>query len=448
VPRYRYTTVDTRGKTVTGQIEAAGPEAALEKLAQLGIPEDTITLDEIASPAPPGGRLSAEEAAQVAGHAATLAQAGLPLGEGLRALAEEIPRWPVIAWVYYGCVLGLGVLVAWLFWGWVLGLIAWVLCVWLLWLGALAEELSRRRLQTALRRVADCVDAGQPLDAAAASQGRRVPEHVRCMLAASAASGRFAQVLQQLSTVERNRIALGRRLGLALAYPAILLVSAVFLIVFLSIFTVPQFKRIFDDFGTDLPALTQLIIHVFSPMGGLVILALFVAFWLALVLVAALKWHVVWVQRMAYWIPFVGPCWRFRGLAEFSRMTALLLDLQVPLPRALRAMAGGLREADLRAACRLLAGFVEVGIPFSEALVRFREFPASFRPLVAWGERTQALADAMRGTTEMCEARLRFQSLFIAAAILPVALVVIVFAVGWIIVGLLLPLISLIQRLS
>ena len=88
--------------------------------------------------------------------------------------------------------------------------------------------------------------------------------------------------------------------------------------------------------------------------------------------------------------------------------------------KALRAIAGGLREADLRVASRRVADYVEAGVPFSDALARFSEFPATFRPLVEWGERQRTLADAMRGATDMCEARLRFQSLFVEAAILPI----------------------------
>jgi type II secretory pathway component PulF len=126
----------------------------------------------------------------------------------------------------------------------------------------------------------------------------------------------------------------------------------------------------------------------------------------------------------------------------------LLLELEVPLPQALRAVSSGVREGDLREACRSLAECVEAGIPLSEAIERFREFPATFRPLVRWGERTPALADAFRGTAEMCEGRLRFQGLFADAIILPIMLLVVMLFVGFFIVAFMLPLISLIQKLS
>jgi type II secretory pathway component PulF len=154
------------------------------------------------------------------------------------------------------------------------------------------------------------------------------------------------------------------------------------------------------------------------------------------------------MQRALYRVPFVGPIWRLRGLAEFSRLMCLLLELKVPLPQALRSAAAGVREGDLRVAARALAEVVESGVPLSEALKRFREFPATFRPLVQWGEQSAALADAFRGTAEMCHGRLRFHGLFTDAVLLPIMLLVVVFFVGCFMVAFMLPLISLIQRLS
>ena len=83
--------------------------------------------------------------------------------------------------------------------------------------------------------------------------------------------------------------------------------------------------------------------------------------------------RVPWVQRALYWVPLVGPIWRFRGLAEFSRLMEVLLGLKVPLPQALRAVGAGVREGDLRVAARARAEMVESGTPLSDAMKRFPE---------------------------------------------------------------------------
>ena len=68
--------------------------------------------------------------------------------------------------------------------------------------------------------------------------------------------------------------------------------------------------------------------------------------------------------------------------------------------------------------------------------------------MIQWGERSSAMGDALRGTAEMSEARLRFQSIFLETVTLPIVLILVALSVGFLIVGLFLPLISLIQKLS
>ena len=393
---FRFTTVDTRGKPVIGHIEAVDADEARERLAELGIPLETVTVEQI--PTPQGGpALSGEDAAQLAGQVSGLTAAGLPLGAGLRALAEEIPR---------------------------------------------------RNLRTVLNRIAGRVEAGDSLEAAVASQGHRVPEYVRSLLTASVASGRFADVLEQLVMLERNRAARQRRLRVLLTYPTILVLFTVALLVFFGFLVVPAFGKIFDDFGADLPDMTKLVLAMHRPAGGVILLVTVGIVAVAVFLGFRFRSRVAWVQRVMYWVPLLGPSWRFRGLADFSQLLALLIDLKVPLPQALLATASGLREGDLRAASQEAAALVETGVPLSEALMRVSRFPRTFRPLIQWGERTSALSDALRGTAEMSEARLRFQSVFLGTVAPLMALMFIGFAVGFVIISMFMPLISLIQKLS
>jgi type II secretory pathway component PulF len=395
VAYFRYSTVDTRGRTVTGQIEAGGLDDAREKLAEMGIPPEQTTVEEVAAES--GGMLSGREAAELSGQIAGVAASGLPLGTGLRALAEEIPR---------------------------------------------------PHLRAVLGRLADRIDAGESLDAALASEGDRVPEHVRCLLAASVASGHFTEVLQQLVSLERDRLTTRMRLRVVLAYPLILLAITVLLFAAFSDYLVPQFLTIFKDFNAELPALTVVMIKICSPAGAAIALSLCGLLALGILAAFGLRSRVAWVQRALYLAPLVGPCWRMRGLADFSRLMALLLELKVPLPQALRAAASSLREADLQVACRSAAELVEAGVPFSDALARLGTFPPTFGPPIRYGERAADLAGALRGTAEVFEGRLSFQDLFLGAVALPAVLGIVGVMFGLMVIGMFLPLISLIQKLS
>ncbi len=394
--RYRYTAVDRAGNTSSGQVEASGSDDARAKLTALGLEAETAVLELEAEPAAGPGRLSAAESAGLGSQIAGLAKAGLPLGPGLRAMAEEFPGG---------------------------------------------------RARGVLRRLADRIDAGVSLDEALAAEGPRVPEHLRCLLEAAVRSGRFAEVIDEMVAVERTRIDVLHRLGLAFAYP-LFLFFVILLLYLMCMYIVPTFGKIFADFGAELPVLTRVMLNICSPLAVLSVLAMVLLAVVVVLVAFGGRTRSPGMQRTLYRLPVVGPIWRFRGLAEFSRLMGLLLELKVPLPQALRAVAGGLREGDLRAAAWNVAEQVESGVPFSEAMARRREFPATFKPLVQWGEQTPALADAFRGTAQMCEGRLRFQGLFADAVLLPVMLVVVVFFVTTFMASLMLPLISLIQHLS
>lgn len=396
MPKYRYQAADARGNTATGELEAAGVEEARELLAARGFDGQNAQLTEITASSLGGGRLSDAEAAEFGSQLAQLAKAGLPLAAGLRAMADEMPR---------------------------------------------------RRVAMALRRLAGQLDLGTPLDVALETQRRWFPSHLRGLIRAGVESGRLAEALEEFVDVEKSRMELRRRMCLALAYPVLLLGILYVLLAGIFWFVVPQFDSIYGEFGMELPPLTQTVIGISRHGLALVVggPALLVA---AFVFLVSIR-RVLWARRVLYWVPLVGPMWRWVGLSNFSRLMALLLSQQLPLPRALRLTAAGLREADLSAACREAADEVEGGRSFSECLADFWQFPPSLRPLVEWAERTSNPAAAFQAGTEMFEGRVRV-SVPLLQTVLPPAVFLLIFATVFllVIVGLFLPLVSLITSLS
>lgn len=395
MPKYRYQAADAEGKAATGELEAAGLEEARELLSARGFDGQHATLTEIAESSL-GGRLSEKEAAEFGSQVAQLVKAGLPLAAGLRAMADEMPQ---------------------------------------------------RRVARALRRLASQLDAGTPLDAALEVQRKSFPAHLRGLIRAGVESGRLAEALEEFVDVEKGRIELRRRVWLALAYPVLLLFILYLLLAGLFTFVVPQFATIYEEFGMMLPPLTITVVWLSrSGIGLVVVLPALVA--AAFIFLGSMR-RVSWVQRTLYWVPVLGPMWRWVGLSNFCRMMALLTGQQLPLPRALRLTAAGLRETDLAAACREAADEIEGGRSLSECLADFWQFPPSLRPLVEWAERTSNPVAAFQAGTEMFEGRVRvFVPLL--QTILPPVVFLLVFATVFllVIVGLFMPLIDLISCLS
>jgi general secretion pathway protein F len=397
MPKFHYQAVDAEGRAVSGEIEAAGPEEALGQLEARGLRLEQAGLEQISEPAsePTGGRLSEEEAVEISREVAELAKAGLPLAPGLRALADEMPR---------------------------------------------------RRLTRALRRLARRLDQGSSLEAALEAEGRRFPSHVRGLMLAGVRSGHLVEALEELVNLEVARAELRRQVWHRVAYPCLLLAMLVPLFGCLCAFIVPQFALIYKEFDAALPQLTRAVLWFGGP-GGAVFFGGLVCLVAAFLAVVSLR-GVAWSRRLLYAVPFIGPVWRWAGLMNLSRLMAVLLGQQVPLPEAFRLTAAGLREGDLALACRGAARQVEAGYSLTESVSQFWQFPPSFRPLVKWAERTSDPAEAFRAGAEMFEGRVRVSLALLEPAFLPLVFLFIIASVAFLVAGLMLPLISLIQNLS
>jgi len=343
----------------------------------------------------PHGRLSASEATEVAAHLAELTKAGLPLSDGLRALADES---------------------------------------------------GGGRLGSALYCLADRLDAGVELGAALDEQSEALPPHLRALLASSLRTGRLPEALEEFVDMQRARAELRRRIWLAVAYPLLLLAMLVGLMFLTKFVILDVFASVFREFDATLPELTNLVLRVWSPLTwcGAALLAAIVATPF-LVLFAA---HCSWPWSIIYRIPFFGPMLRFQHLSEFARLMGLLLEQQIPMPVALRLCADGLSGRRLADHCLAVADEVERGRAVNESLAERSAFPPSLAAVLHWGQHASALPEAFRRVAEMYSMRTQPQAAILEAILLPTMFLIIVASVGTTIVALALPLLSLFQTLS
>ncbi len=345
-----------------------------------------------------GGKLSSDDVARLSEQLGRLTAAGLPLGPGLRATAEE---------------LGGG---------------------------------SFRRV---LHALADALDRGATLQEAVAQQGAHVPVHLRGLVLIGARTGKTAQILGRFVEFTNIGIELRRNLLLSFAYPAIALTISVFVLTFVSTSLIGAYESIFKDFGVPLPGLTVLLLNVANVfkldwsklMGGVIAILLVMACGRLLISEST---------RRGFFagIPVFGAVWRNTSLAEFCHLTADLIEGDITLGEALRLTGDGVRDSTLTRACQEAARSIEAGASLSSAVSRQREFPRSVSRVLKWAEGNRSLPEALRMLGEMFEKRARTQAT-LAGTILAVSTVAtILMGLAFVVVGLFLPLITLISRLS
>ena len=126
----------------------------------------------------------------------------------------------------------------------------------------LADMQKPGRLKYSLEDVCDEIEGGSTLSEAMSKSPKAFDRLYVNMIRAGEAGGALEVILRRLSEFMERAEALRRKVKGAMVYPIVVVSVAVGILTFIMIKIVPQFKKIFDDFGTTLPPMTEFLINV------------------------------------------------------------------------------------------------------------------------------------------------------------------------------------------
>lgn len=406
MPVFRYTATNADNESVSGTLTATSVDAARGELSRMGLRIETLT-DQTFE------KITDQQARDVGQHIADLTQAGLPVGDGLRALSYELAT----------------------------------------------ESFWPSRTPTLLRSIANRLDAGESLlDVMAAY---RTPHDLQSIMAAGMKTGRVPEAVGEYTAHVQAVNATSRFAAVSMAYPLLVILAVMAIAGFAFGAVVPQFKTIFEDFGIELPGITVVIINisdifqpVFAPFAGSLTrtIAGVLIFLAALVLLPWLIWNALsfndGMKRFRNRLPVIGRIFQWSSMAKFSHLVAVLINQNVPLADALRFAGRGSEDPDIDDACQDLAQQVDEG---QQPLLvqKLAGFPTGFLQLLASQSDQDGIPEAMHSIANMYEGRMRMQSAVIVAIMEPFILVFVIgLPVATMVLALFMPLIKLLNDLS
>ncbi len=208
------------------------------------------------------------------------------------------------------------------------------------------------------------------------------------MVASGETSGNLASVLERLANDLEAAQKIRRKILGATAYPMVLSVVAIAVVVVLMVFVVPKVVAQFDSFGQELPLLTQWTIGFSNGLKkwGIVAMAFLVALgFLAnrLLKRPGLRRR---VDRRVLQLPLLGATIRNLNAARFARTMAGLIDSGTPTLTALEIARYTLGNLIMQDAVTTAATKVREGGAMSAALKTSAVFPPLLVQMVAGGE--------------------------------------------------------------
>ena len=181
------------------------------------------------------------------------------------------------------------------------------------------------------------IEGGSNLSEAFAKNPRTFNRLYINMIKAGEAGGALETILQRLAEFLESSEALKQKIKSAMIYPVCVLLFAIGIMVFIMINIVPAFQAIFEDFETDLPWLTELLLAIsyFTLHYWYLIPIIPLAIWLLIKLTTSFEfgrygWHLFLLKA-----PIFGPLVEKSTIARSTRTLGTLVTSGVPILEAL-----------------------------------------------------------------------------------------------------------------
>lgn len=320
-------------------------------------------------------------------------------------------------------------------------------------LDVLSEQSQSPKLRRIIADLRSEVEAGNMLSKAMAKYPSVFSNLFIGLIRAGEVGGVLEESLQRLSTFLEKDVELRRKVKSAMTYPILVSVVALGIVLFLTIYIVPQFLKMFLDLGLkaeDFPAMTMSL-KIFSDF---LVEKWYIMMVTVAVTVVAFKMFVRTkfgrrvADRMKLKVPVFGKLNHKVALARFARTLATLLSSGVPILQALETVAGTVANEILSDAILDARARVREGDVISEPLRKSKMFPPMVVQMISIGQESGSLDTMLSKIADFYDGEVDAAIASLTAAIEPVLIVFLGFTVGYIVIAMFLPLVGLIQGLS
>ncbi|GAB6041967.1 type II secretion system F family protein [Endothiovibrio diazotrophicus] len=223
---------------------------------------------------------------------------------------------------------------------------------------------------------------------------------------AGEASGALETMLDKIATYKEKSESLKGKIKKALFYPIAVVVVAFIVSAILLIFVVPQFQELFNGFGAELPAFTQMVINlsvvfqewwwaIFGGVGGVVYVFMETK-------KRSRKFREI-LDRIALRFPVFGDIVFKAAIARFARTLATMFAAGVPMVDAMTSVAGATGNIVYEKATLAMKDEVASGQQLQFVMRETQLFPNMMIQMVAIGEESGALEDMLGKVADFYE---------------------------------------------
>ena len=255
-------------------------------------------------------------------------------------------------------------------------------------------------------------------------------------------AGALETMLDKLATYKEKTEAIKAKIKKALFYPTAVLVVAFIVTAILLIYVVPMFKELFEGFGAELPAFTQMVVNL-SEFAQ--------AYWIpAAVAIGGFGYAFIEIKkrsralreaidRYSLKIPVIGDILTKSAIARFARTLSTMFAAGVPLVEALESVAGATGNIVYEKGTLVMREQVATGTQLQLTMAQSELFPNMVVQMIAIGEESGSLDSMSARVADFYEAEVDNAVDALSSLLEPMIMAILGVLVGGLVVAMYLP---------
>lgn len=314
----------------------------------------------------------------------------------------------------------------------------------------LYEQADHKGLKAMLAMIEEDLRTGQPLSSAIAKHPKVFSQLYINMIKAGEMGGNIDDVLDRLADYAEKQYYLKQKVWSTLAYPITIGIVAMIVTAFLLTFVVPTFVDLFQDFNSELPAITLFVLGLSDWMKHYWYIAM-------LIIIGALLSFSILQNRppakyyfdyMKLKIPIFGKLFQKVAIARMARTLSSLFTSSVPILQALSIVENVIGNEVMTAVVKEARDSLESGKSITEPMKKHWAFPPLVTQMITIGEQTGALDAMLAKIADFYEKEVETSTDKIKSLIEPIMIIILAFIVGTIVLAIMVPMFEIFNNIN
>jgi type IV pilus assembly protein PilC len=317
-------------------------------------------------------------------------------------------------------------------------------------LDILSRQLEKEAFRTITKKVMSDIEGGSTLSEALSRHPRPFDELYVNMVNAGEAGGILDTILVRLAEYIEKIEALKRKIKGAMMYPTVVFLVAAGATLFMLMFIIPTFSKMFSDFGAELPGPTRVVMGLSDLIRGY--------WWAGAIAVGAVvfgtkKYYSTnrgkhQIDALLLRMPVLGDVLRKGAVSRFTRTLGTLVSSGVPILDGLEITAKTAGNVIVKDAIMHARTSIREGDTIANPLRQSQVFPPMVVQMITVGEETGALDQMLTKIADFYDDEVDTAVDALTSVIEPVMIVVMGAIVGGMVVAMYLPIFKMVDVIA